>query len=100
MGSKVDYTVAFCARLQKCSNISDAEVLDHYATGLKPTTQDWVLIHNPTLMHQAAKWAESYNNMYSSKKHTTTSSSAHQGGGSPPGNRWKLWSSRNATVKP
>ena len=67
MGSIVDYTVAFCARLLECSDVSDAEALNHYFAGLKPTTQDWVLIHNPISMHQAAKWAERYDNTYFSK---------------------------------
>ena len=58
MGSAVDYTVAFCARLLECSDISDAEALDSYIIGLKPITQDWVLIHDPIPMHQVAKWAE------------------------------------------
>ena len=43
--------VAFRARLLKCSDVSDAEVLDRYVAGLKLTTQDWVLIHDPTTMH-------------------------------------------------
>ena len=55
MKSVVDYTVVFPARLLKCSNVSDAEVLDQYVAGLKSTTQDWVLIHDPTKMDQAAK---------------------------------------------
>ena len=50
-GSVIDYTAAFRARLLECSNVSDAEALDHYVAGLKPTTQDWVLIHDPTTMH-------------------------------------------------
>ena len=51
MGSVVDYMVAFRARLLKCGNVPDAEALDWYVAGLKPTTQDWVLIHDPTTMH-------------------------------------------------
>ena len=42
---------AFRARLLECSNISDAEVVDLYVAGLKLTTQDWVLLHDPTTMH-------------------------------------------------
>ena len=71
MGSIVDYMAAFRARLLECSNISDAEVLDRYVSGLKPTTQDWVLIHDPTTMHQAAKWAERYDNTYFAKSHAS-----------------------------
>ena len=67
MRSIVDYTAAFCARLLECSNVSDAEVLDRYVSGLKLTTRDWVLIHDPTTMHQAAKWAEQYDNTYFAK---------------------------------
>ena len=51
MGSIVDYTAAFFASLLECSNVSDAEALDQYVSGLKPTMRDWVLIHNPMSMH-------------------------------------------------
>ena len=61
--------VAFRARLLECSDISDAEALDQYGAGLKPTTRDWVLIHDPTTMHQAAKWAGQYDNTYFAKSH-------------------------------
>ena len=54
MGSIVDYTVAFRARLLECSYISDAKALDRYVARLKPTTQDWVLINDPITMHQAS----------------------------------------------
>ena len=100
MGSIVDYTVVFCARLLEYNKVSNAEVLDYYVSGLKPTTQDWVLIHGPTSMHQAAKWAERYYLTYFSKQRTTAASSAYTGGGNPPGNRWQSWSSRNPVVKP
>ena len=69
MGSVVDYTVVFRVRILECSNLFDAEALDQYVTGLKPITQDWVLIHDPTIMHQAAKWAERYDNTYFAKSH-------------------------------
>ena len=49
--SIVDYTAAFHARLLECSDVSDAEVVDRYVCGLKPTTRDWVLIRNPMSMH-------------------------------------------------
>ena len=99
MGSVVEYTAPSHAKLLECSDISDAEALDLYVTGLKPTTRDWVLIHDPTSMHQAAKWAERYDNMYFSKQHTTAASSANQGGGNAPGNRRRSWSSHNPTAK-
>ena len=51
IGSVIDYTAVFRARLLECSNVSDAEALDHYIADLKPTTRDWVLIHDPTMMH-------------------------------------------------
>ena len=57
------------ARLLECSDVWDTEALDRYVAGLKPTTWDWVLIHNPTTMHQAAKWAERYDNTYFAKSH-------------------------------
>ena len=50
-GSVIDYTAAFRARLLECGNISDTEALDHYVAGLKPITRDWVLIHDPTMLH-------------------------------------------------
>ena len=50
-GSIIDSTAAFRARLLECSNINDAEALDCYVAGLKLTTQDWVLIYDPTIMH-------------------------------------------------
>ena len=87
MGSVVDYTAAFRARLLACSDVSDAEALDRYIFGLKPTTRDWVLIHDPTSMHQVAKWAERYDNTYFSKQRSTAASSSNSGGGNPPGNR-------------
>ena len=99
-GSVVDYTAAFRARLLECSDVSDAEALDRYISGLKPMTRDWVLIHDPTSMHQAAKWAERYDNMYFSKQRTMAASSAHPGGVSPPGNWRQSWSSSKTTAKP
>ena len=69
MGSVVDYTVAFRAKLLECSDVSDAKALDRYVAGLKLTTRDWVLIHDPTSMHQAAKCAEWYDNTYFAKSH-------------------------------
>ena len=100
MGSVVDYTAAFRAKLLECSDVSDFKVLDRYIAGLKPTTRDWVLIHDPTMMNQAAKWAERYENTYFSKQHSTAASSAHPGGGNPPGSRRQSWISRNPVAKP
>ena len=96
----MDYTAEFRARLLECSDIPDAEVPDRYVSGQKPTTRDWVLIQDPISMHQAAKWAERYDNMYFSKQHTTAASSAHPGGGNPPGNRRQSWGSHNPVAKP
>ena len=58
---------AFRAGLLECSNILDAKTLDRYVEGLKPMTQDWVLIHDPEMMFQAAKWVERCNKTYFSK---------------------------------
>ena len=96
----MDYTVAFHARLLECSDVSDAKALDRYVSGVKPMTRDWVLIHDPTSMHQAAKWAERYDNKYFSKQCTTAASSSNPGDGNPPGNRQQSWGSRNPVVKP
>ena len=68
--------VAFRARTLEGTDVSDVEALDRYVAGLKPTTQEWVMIHNPSTMHQAAKWAARYEIMYFSKSLTTTSTSA------------------------
>ena len=100
MGSVVDYTVAFRAILLEYSNASDAKALDQYLAGLKPTTQDWVLIHDPTMMHQAIKWAEKYNNTYFSKSRMAASSSAQPGTGNLPGNHRQLYGSRYPSGKP
>ena len=45
-------------------DISDVEALDHYVAGLKQGMRDWVLIHDPSSLHKAARWAEMYDNMY------------------------------------
>ena len=79
MESTVEYTVAFRARLLECSDVSDVEALDRYVAGFKPTTRDWVLIHDPKTMHHAAKWAERYDNTYFAKFHAGSSSSASPG---------------------
>ena len=76
MGSIVDYMAAFRARLLECSDVSDAKALDWYVVGLKLTTRDWVLIHDPTSIHQAGKWAERYDNTYFAKSCVGASSSA------------------------
>ena len=95
----MDYTVAFRARLLECSDVSDAEALDRYVSGLKPMTRDWVLIHDTTSMHRVAKWAERHDNTYFSKQRTTAASSSNPGGGNPPGNRRQPWGNRNNVAK-
>ena len=50
--------MALRVRLIKCSNVLVAEVLDRNVAGLKPTTQDWVLIYDPTIVHLLTKWSE------------------------------------------
>ena len=78
-GSVVEYTATFRVRLLECSDVSDAEALDRYVAGLKPTTRDWVLIHDPTSMHQAAKWAERYDNTYFAKSRSAATHQAAPG---------------------
>ena len=63
MGSILEYTVAFRACLLECTDISDAEALDCYVASLKQGTRDWVLIHDPSSLHKAVRWAERYDNM-------------------------------------
>ena len=70
---------ALKARLLECSDVSDAEALDQYVARLKPTTQDWVLIHDPMTMHLVAKWAERYDNTYFAKSCVGALSSASPG---------------------
>ena len=53
MGSVIDCTAAFRARLLECTDISDAEALDCYVAGLKQGKKDWVLIHDPSSLHKA-----------------------------------------------
>ena len=45
--------MAFRARLLECTDVSDAKTLDRYMAGLKQGTRDWVLIHDPSSLHQA-----------------------------------------------
>ena len=66
-GSMIDYTAAFCSRLLECTDVSDAEALTRYVDDLKQFTKDWILIHDPSSLHKAAKWAEWYNSMYYSR---------------------------------
>ena len=63
----IDYTAAFCSRLLECMDVSDAEALARYIDRLKQGTKDWVLIHDPSSLHEAAKWVEWYNSMYYSR---------------------------------
>ena len=44
-------------------DISDAEALDHYVACLK-AGRDWVLIHDPSSLQEAAFWEERYDNTY------------------------------------
>ena len=63
----IDYTAAFYSRLFECMDVSDAEALVKYIDGLKQGSKDWVLIHDPSSLHEAAKWTERYNSMYYSR---------------------------------
>ena len=56
--SVIDYTAAFHSRFLKCMDVSDAEALARYIDGLKQGTKDWVFIHDPSSLHNVAKWAE------------------------------------------
>ena len=86
-GSVLDYTAAFRACLLECTNVSDAEALDHYMGGLKQGTRDWVLIHDPSSLHDAARWAEWYDNMYYSHVRANAASQQSAGGPMPLGRR-------------
>ena len=62
--SVIDYTAALHFRILECMDVSDAEALARYVDSLKQGTKDWVLIHDPSSLHEATKWAEWYNSMY------------------------------------
>ena len=64
MGSVIDSMAIFGAKLLECTNVSDSEALDRYVAGLKQGARDWVLIHDPSSLHKAARWAKRYNNTY------------------------------------
>ena len=53
----INYTAAFHSRLLEYTDVSDAEALVRYIDGLKQGTKDWVLIHDPISLQEAAKWA-------------------------------------------
>ena len=57
-GSVIDCTAAFHSRILNCTDVSDAEAFARCIGGLKQDTKDWVLIHNPSSLHEAAKWVE------------------------------------------
>ena len=63
-GSVIDYTAAFRSRLLECMDVSDAEALARYIDDLKQGNKDWVLIHDPSSLYEAAKWAERYESTY------------------------------------
>ena len=54
-GSVIDYTAAFWSRLLECKDVSDAEALARYINSLKQGTKDWVLKHDCSSLHKAAK---------------------------------------------
>ena len=54
----IDYTAAFSSRIFQCMDVSDTEALARYIDGLKQVTKDWVLIHDPSSLHEVTKWAE------------------------------------------
>ena len=56
-GSVIDYTAALYSRLLECMDVSDAESLVRYINALKQGTKNWVLIHDPISLQEAAKWA-------------------------------------------
>ena len=66
----MDYTAVFCSRLLECTDVFDVEAPARYMDGLKQGTKDWVLIHDPSSLHKAAKWAELYSNAYYSRSRT------------------------------
>ena len=81
----IDYTVAFRACLLECMCVSDAEALNRYVAGLKQGMRDWVLIHNPSLLHKAARWTERYDNTHYSHGKANAASQQNSGGPMPVG---------------
>ena len=57
-GSVIDYTAVFHFRFLECTDVSDAEALARYINSMKYGTKEWVLIRNPSSLHEVAKWAE------------------------------------------
>ena len=85
MGSVLDYTAAFRAGLLECTDALDAEALDRYVARLKQG--DWVLIHDPSSLHEAACWEKQYNNMYYARGRANAASQQSTGGPMPLGRR-------------
>ena len=69
----------------ECADVSDAEALDRYIAGLKQGTRDWVLIQDPSSLHEAEFWAERYDNMYYSHGKANAASQQNSGGPMPVG---------------
>ena len=82
----------------ECSDVSDAEALDRYVSGLKQGTRDWVLIHDPKSLHEAAKWAERFDATYFSRSRGPPGVSSSSGGSGPVGRRQQPWGSRPGTT--
>ena len=66
-------------------NISDAEALDRYFAGLKQGMRDWVLMHDSSSLHEAARWAERYDNGYYSRGKANAASQQKSGDPMPVG---------------
>ena len=61
-------------------DVYDAEVLDRYVAGLKQGTRDWVLIHDPSSLHEVVCWAERYDNLYYSRGKANAALQQNSGG--------------------
>ena len=90
MGCVLNYTVAFRARLLECNDVLDAKALDRYGAGLKQGTRDWVLIHDPSSLNEAACWAQWYDNTYYSRGKATAALQQSSGGPMSVGRRQQL----------
>ena len=71
-GNVINYTASFYSRLLECMDVSDTEALARYVNSLKQGTKDWVLIHDPSFLHEVAKWAQWYDNTYYSRSRSNS----------------------------
>ncbi|KAI8136429.1 hypothetical protein BJV82DRAFT_584548 [Fennellomyces sp. T-0311] len=73
------YNSAFQAAFVECTDVSQAEALRRYISGLKPDTSDHVDLQNPSTLRQAMKIAEDYDNHKFNRSRQNADRPRHQG---------------------